>query len=185
MNKKKSELLDIFVTFFKIGAFTIGGGLAMIPIIEREVVENKKWLEQSEVEDVFAIVQSVPGVIAINSSIFIGYKRAGIKGALSAAVGVILPSFVIILIVASILFGIQDNLYMRKAFAGAKAGVTALLFYTVMKLSKSSLKSKTSISLAVAAFILITFFEIHAFFAILGGALLGFIIFAIRKVIKL
>lgn len=181
-SKSVNELLEIFIVFFKIGAFTIGGGLAMLPLIEKEVVEHKKWVKQEEIEDIFAIVQSVPGVIAINSSIFIGYKRAKIKGALVAALGVILPSFIMILIISQVLFGIQDNIYVKKAFTGAKAGVTALLLYTVLKLSKSIANKPFSLLLVILSFIAIVFLNIHAFIIIAVGALVGFVIFVIRKV---
>ncbi|NLD47008.1 MAG: chromate transporter [Clostridiaceae bacterium] len=181
-NNNKKELFDIFITFFKIGAFTIGGGLAMLPLIEREVVYNKKWAKQEEIEDIFAIVQSVPGVIAINSSIFIGYKRAKLKGAFVAALGVILPSFLIILLVYWVMFGIQDNIYVKKAFAGAKAGVTSLLLLTLIKLSRPIMKKPFSAILAILSFTAIVFFNIHAFIIIIAGGLAGYIVYVVRKV---
>jgi chromate transporter len=181
-DKHFRELFEIFITFFKIGAFTIGGGLAMLPLIEREVVENKKWVEKEDIADIFAIVQSVPGVIAINSSIFIGYKKAKMRGAFAAALGVILPSFIIIILIAKVLFGIQDNIFIKKAFAGSKAGVTALLLTTVAKLSRSSIKNKKAVVLAILAFVAINLFSVHAFITIIAGGILELAIIFIRKV---
>lgn len=173
-NKSLNELYDIFITFFKIGAFTIGGGYAMLPLIEKEVVENKKWATQEEIIDIFAIVQSVPGVISINTSIFIGYKKAKLKGGIAATIGVVLPSFLIILAISQLLFYIKDNVYVNRAFAGVRAGVTALVLVTAVKLVKSTIKDFISIIIAVFSFTAILFFE-HNILIILAGAVLGII----------
>ncbi|MGI6777932.1 MAG: chromate transporter [Acetivibrionales bacterium] len=180
-SKKISKLLKMFFVFFKIGAFTIGGGYAMLPLIEKEVVENQKWIEEKEIIDVFAIVQSVPGVIAINSSIYLGYRIAGLAGALAAALGVILPSFVVILIIAFMLFSFNENIYIQKAFGGIRAGVTAMIGLTAVKLGKSVIKDKAGVILAAASFIAIVVFDIHAIFTILAGGLAGYLIYGLRK----
>ncbi|MFZ5988268.1 MAG: chromate transporter [Bacillota bacterium] len=184
-NKKSSEFLEIFITFFKIGAFTIGGGYAMLPLIEKEVVENKKWVKPEEIIDIFAIVQSVPGVIAINSSIFIGYKRAKIKGAVAAALGVILPSFIIILLISQLLLNISENVYIEKAFAGVRAGVTALILLTAIKLTRNTIKGTIPVIIAVLSFIAIAFFNVHIILIIIAGGITGYLIFGIRKVSRL
>ncbi|MDQ2086293.1 chromate transporter [Herbivorax sp. ANBcel31] len=173
--KKESflECFEIFITFFRIGAFTIGGGYAMLPLIETEVVENKKWVDTKEIVDMLAIVQSVPGVIAINSSVFIGFKKAGIKGAFFAALGVTLPSFLIILLISHLLLSLRDNIYMQKVFAGIRAGVTALILVTAIRLAKSALKGYISVLIAIIAFILIVLFNIHPIFTIIAGGVLG------------
>lgn len=186
MNKTdRQELSEIFITFFKIGAFTIGGGYAMLPLIEKEVVDNKKWVQEEEMIDIFAIVQSVPGVISINTSMFVGYKKAKLKGALCAAIGVILPSFLIILAIYYALSGIKDNIYLQKAFEGVRAGVTALIFLTAIKLTKKTIKSYISAIIAVIAFILMVFFEVHVILLIVAGGILGYIMSFARKVKKL
>lgn len=173
MDKRNfTDLWDIFITFFKIGAFTIGGGYAMLPLIEKEVVEKKKWATQEEIVDIFAIVQSVPGVIAINTSIFMGYKRGKIKGGIAAALGVILPSFIIILTISHLLFYIKDNIYLNKAFAGVRAGVTALILVTAVKLVRSTIKDIFSALIAVLSFIFIVFFD-YDILTILAGGVLG------------
>ena len=179
---KAKKLLKLFFAFFKIGAFTIGGGYAMIPLIEKEVVDNQRWVKREDIVDVFAISQSVPGVIAINSSIFIGYKIMGIAGAIVAALGVILPSFFIILIIAFLLFNIQDNIYIGKAFNGVRAGVTAMIALTSIKLGKSVIKDKLSAVLAAASFIIIVIFDIHAIYAIIAGGLIGFIAYGLLRI---
>ena len=182
MNKPDyRKLLEMFVVFFRIGAFTIGGGYAMLPLIEKEVVDNNKWVSEEEIVDVFAISQSVPGVIAINSSIYIGFKVSGFIGAIVAALGVILPSFIIILLIAFLLFNIQDNIYLEKAFSGVRSGVTAMILLSVIKLSKSAIKDKLGVFLGIAAFIAIVILDIHAIIVILAGGLIGYITYRKRK----
>ncbi|NLI58717.1 MAG: chromate transporter [Clostridium sp.] len=176
MNKEKIyECFEIFIIFFKIGAFTLGGGYAMLPLIEKEVVENKKWIDREEILDMFAIMQSVPGIIAIKSSVFIGFKKAGVRGAFFAALGVTLPSFLIILLIAHLLLSLRDNIYVQKIFAGVRAGVTALILVTAIRFAKSTLKGYISILIAIASFVLIVFLNIHPIFTILIGGILGFI----------
>lgn len=176
MNKEKIyECFEIFIIFFKIGAFTLGGGYAMLPLIEKEVVENKKWIDREEILDMFAIMQSVPGIIAIKSSVFIGFKKAGVRGAFFAALGVTLPSFLIILLIAHLLLSLRDNIYVQKIFAGVRAGVTALILVTAIRFAKSTLKGYISILIAIASFLLIVFLNIHPIFTILIGGILGFI----------
>ena len=170
-----NTILDIFITFFKIGSFTIGGGLAMIPLIERETVQNKGWIKEEEISDVISLCQSVPGVIAINISIFIGYRRAGLMGAFFAALGVILPSFLIILILSSILLRNYSNPYVQKIFAGAKIGVTALLAAILIKLGKQIIKDIYTFVAALCAFAAIIIFGVHPFVVIGFGIISGII----------
>lgn len=147
----------------------------MLPLIEREVVDNQKWVTEKEIVDVFAISQSIPGVIAINTSIFIGYKVGGLVGAVVAALGVILPSFLIILVIAFLLFNIQDNIYVQKAFTGVRAGVVGLIGLAALKLGKAAIKDKLGVILAVIAFIAIVIFDIDAILIIVFGGIVGFI----------
>ena len=120
-------IFDIFLSIFKIGAFTFGGGYAMIPLIEQEVVSNKKWLNKDEFMDVLVVAQSLPGAMAINTSIFLGYRIAGILGAISALIAVILPSFVIIILIAAFFMQFRNNYYVNAAFMGITAAVRDLL----------------------------------------------------------
>jgi len=173
LNNNMKRLFEIFATFFKIGAFTFGGGYAMIPLIEREVVHNKGWVSTAEIIDFFAICESIPGAIAINSATLIGYKMAGKKGALAAAAGVILPSFLTITIIAAFFTRFQDNPIIKAAFSGIRAAVTALIVLAAVKIGKASIKDVTGLAITLAAVILVAFLDVHAIFVIIGGALFG------------
>ncbi len=179
--EKAKKLMTMFLSFFKIGAFTIGGGYAMLPLIEKEFVEKQGWVSHEEMVDILALVQSVPGVIAINSSIFIGYKVAGVPGALAAAAGMIIPSFVTILVIAMLFINVQDNQYVQKAFAGVRSGVTALILLAAVKLGKSVIKDLFSVLIAAAAFIALVVFDLHAIIVILLSAVLGFLWYSLAK----
>ena len=165
----------MFWIFFRFGAFTIGGGYAMLPLIEQEMVDKQHWVDRSEIIDVFAVAQSIPGVIAINSSMFVGYKLAGLVGAFVAALGVILPSFITILIIGYFMIGFKDNPYLSKAFTGVRAGVTGMIALSAINLGRSVIINKTCLYIALIAFIGIAFLNIHAIWAIVGGALAGII----------
>ena len=128
------ELFDLFWTFCKIGALTFGGGYAMLPLIQREIVENKKWSTEKEILDYYAVGQCTPGVIAVNTATFIGYKLRGIIGGIVATLGVIFPSIVIILIIATFLQNFADLAIVQSAFAGIRVAVVALIITTVVKL---------------------------------------------------
>jgi len=170
-------LLEIFLAFFKIGSFTFGGGYAMMPLIEKEVVNNKNWVKEEEIIDVFAVSQSLPGAIAINSSTFIGYKIAGKKGATVATLGVILPSLMIITIIAAFFTKFQHNQYVRAAFAGIRPTIVGLILLAAIKIGKNSIKDKLGIVVALLSAILVTFTDIQAIYIIIGGAVIGLIIY--------
>jgi len=170
-----NTLKKIFVLFFKIGAFTFGGGYAMLPLIQREVVNKQKWMKEEEILDVFAIAQSVPGVISINSAIFIGKRIAGTLGGISAALGVILPSFMIILALASLLIKYRENEILDKVFTGIRSASAALIFLAAINMAKKAIKDKWGITIAAIAFIIIVIFDVHAIWAIVIGASYGMI----------
>lgn len=180
-NTKLDKLWKMFWIFFRIGAFTIGGGLAMLPLIEKEMVDRQQWVSHEEIVDIFAVCQSIPGVIAINSSMFIGYKIAGLTGACVAALGVIMPSFLIILAIASILVGLRENIYIAKAFTGVRAGIVAMMGLSAYKLGKSVIKNRISWWIAFVCFCAIAFFEVHAMWAIITGAIVGLATSASRR----
>ncbi|MDR1933467.1 MAG: chromate transporter [Spirochaetales bacterium] len=182
---KARDLLTMFVSFFKIGAFTIGGGYAMLPLIEREFVDVRGWVTQEEIVDVFAVAQSLPGVIAINTSICIGYKIGGIRGSLMAAAGMIIPSFVSILLIAVFLVNMQNNQWIQKAFSGVRAGVTAMILLAAIKLGKSVLRNPPAWVLGALSFLALVVFDINAILVILASALSGFVIYGILKAKKL
>ncbi|ADK80432.1 chromate transporter [Sediminispirochaeta smaragdinae] len=165
--------LSMFFTFFRIGAFTIGGGYAMLPLIEREIVHRQGWVSEEEIVDVFTIVQSVPGTIGINSAIFIGYRLAGFRGAVAAALGMILPSFIIISVLATLLVRFRDVPEVQRAFAGVRAGVTALIFIAALKLGKKVIQGIFPIVVALAAFLALVVFNLHAIAIIASAGLAG------------
>ena len=132
------ELLDIFTASFKVGLMTFGGGYAMLPILQREVVETRKWVTEEEVLDYYAIGQCLPGIIMVNTMIFIGQKRRGTLGGIAAALGTVCPALIIITIIAAILSGFAEAPVVKSAFAGIRVCVCVLIFNAVMKLWKSS-----------------------------------------------
>lgn len=166
-------LWELFLTFLKVGAFTIGGGLAMLPIIRKVTVEQKNWLTEEEILDCFAICQSLPGVIAINAAIYIGNKKKGIAGAVASVIGVILPSFCIIIIILLFLGKIEDNLYVQGAFEGIKAASVALILVAAYRMGKQVLKGKLEYFIAITSFIIIVIAGINAIWAIVFGGLSG------------
>lgn len=142
------SLWTLFITFAKIGVMTFGGGYAMIPLLEREVVNNHNWATSDELMDYYAVGQCTPGVIAVNVATFIGYKKKGVLGGIFATLGVVFPSVVIIALLASILKAFQNNIYVAKAFSGIRIAVCALLLSAIIKLIK---KAVTNIPTAVIA----------------------------------
>ena len=132
------ELLDIFTASFKVGLMTSGGGYAMLPILQREVVETRKWVTDEEVLDYYAIGQCLPGIIMVNTMIFIGQKRRGTLGGIAAALGTVCPALIIITIIAAVLSGFAEAPVVKSAFAGIRVCVCVLIFNAVMKLWKSS-----------------------------------------------
>ncbi len=131
------DLFEIFATFFRIGAFTFGGGFAMFPIIQRAVIERKKWIDETTFTELLIIAQSSPGPVAINTAVFVGYKRCGIKGAFAAALGAVVPSLIIILLIAMFFESIRENVYVEAAFKGMRPAVVALIVGPVVSLSRS------------------------------------------------
>jgi len=170
-------LLDIFLTFFKIGSFTIGGGYAMLPVIQNEVVENKKWLGEEEFLDSIAVTNSLPGPLAINCATYVGYKTAGFAGAISAALGAVMPSFLIILVIAIFFGTIKENPVIEYVFAGIRPAVVALIAYAVVKLVKSMGINIVNISISLAVLLLILLLNFHPIVTIVICGSLGFFLF--------
>ena len=169
------ELFDLFWTFCKIGALTFGGGYAMLPLIQREIVENKKWSTEKEILDYYAVGQCTPGVIAVNTATFIGYKLRGIIGGIVATLGVIFPSIVIILIIATFLQNFADLAIVQSPFAGRRVAVVALIITTVVKLIKSSIKDYLGVIIAIIAFVISAFIGLSPVYVVIAAALTGFI----------
>ena len=146
------ELLVLFLTFAKVGVMTFGGGYAMLPILQREVVENKGWATDEELTDYFAIGQCTPGVIAVNTATFIGQKQRGIAGGIVATLGVVFPSLVIISALAGVIAAFSHLTWVAHAFAGVRVCVCVLIFNAVLKLMKSSMKDTWGIAIFAVIF---------------------------------
>lgn len=159
--------LQIFTTFAKIGAFTIGGGYAMIPLIQEEVVNKKRWIEEEDFMDVLAISQSAPGLLSVNISIFLGYRLRGTKGSVVATLGSVLPSFLIILMIAMFFAGYQDNPTVMKIFKGIRPVVVALIAVPMINMAKKAKLNIYTAALAVATALLVTFFKISPIYILL------------------
>ena len=151
----RSIYWDIFSTFFRIGSFTLGGGYAMIPLIQHEVVDRYKWMSEEEFIDMVAMAQSAPGVIAINTSIFVGYKLKKVWGGVVCALGSVLPSFLIILVIALFFTHVQDNVWVEKAFKGLRPAVVALIAVPCLTTARSIRMSHKALIIPMAAALLI------------------------------
>lgn len=169
-------MLDMFLTFLKIGAFTFGGGFAMIPIIQREVVENNHWIEEEEFIDVISIAQSSPGPIAINSSIYVGYKINGFPGALICTLGTALPSFITILIIAMFFTQFNNNPIFEKIFSGIRPVVVSLIFSALYKLIHKSYFNHKHLLIALGVTLILVFFNISPIYLVVLG-LVGSVIY--------
>jgi len=167
------KLLELFLTFFRIGAFTFGGGYAMIPLIQKEVVENKQWVSDEDILDIVAIAESTPGPIAINSATFIGYKTAGVWGSFFATLGVVLPSFVIISVIAYLLTEFADIKAVQWAFFGIRAGVLSLVTKSLWTMYKKAPKGILAMAISIVALILVAFAGVNALMVIALGAVVG------------
>lgn len=175
------KIIEMFITFFKIGAFTFGGGYAMIPLIEEEVVNNKKWIEKEEFVDVLVVSQSLPGALAVNCSVFLGYKISGVIGAVMALLAVILPSFLIILLIAAFFMQFRNNYYVNAAFMGINSAVPLLVLVGAVSLSKGLEKNIRTALTIIIALIALVFFDIHPVIVLIISALYG-VIFLRKKV---
>lgn len=175
MKTDLKKLWQIFAAFFKIGAFTFGGGLAMIPLIQKEAVENHGWVSDDDILEIVAIAESTPGPIAINSATFVGYRAAGILGSAMATFGVVLPSFVIILLISYVLRQFQQLPAVQYAFWGIRAGVVAMLIKALWTMFKKSPKGWPAYVAMAAAFIMNSILNLHILIVIGGCALFGLI----------
>lgn len=173
-DNKRVPLLPIFASMFYIGAFTFGGGLSMIPQMTRVFVSKRRWVEERDIVDMFAVAQSLPGVIAVNASILVGYRLRGLSGALMAALGSILPSFLVLMVVTLAYESFLHNEIVLGVLRGVRAAVVALLFSTVWRLRKSSLTGVFGCALFAAALVCTVWLRVNPVWLLLGGAFLGF-----------
>lgn len=169
------ELADLFLTFARIGGFTFGGGYAMLPMLQKEVVEARHWTTEDELMDYYAIGQCTPGIIAVNTATFIGYKQRGILGGIAATLGVIAPSMVIITVIAAFIKGFADIPAVAQAFAGIRACVCVLIFNAVVRLGKKSLISKTAVAIFCVILALSLFTDLSPALLVILAGLFGVI----------
>jgi len=170
---KKVPLWQIFAVFAKIGAFTIGGGYAMIPLIQAEM-SRRGWISDDELPDIVALSQSAPGVMAVNISIFAGHKLRGFKGSLAATLGSILPSFLIILAIAMFFTAFKDNPWVERAFKGIRPAVISLIAVPMINMAKKSCKSWWAWLLAIASLALVAFLNVSPIYIIICVIVIGF-----------
>ena len=165
------ELWDLFVTFARIGGLTFGGGYAMLPILQREVVERRKWATEEELMDYYAIGQCTPGVIAVNTATFIGQRLRGVVGGVVATLGVVFPSLIIITVIAAFIQHFSDMAVVKNAFAGVRVCVCVLVFNAVVKLWKKSVTDRRTLMIFLLVFLLSVFTSVSPLiFVLLSGA---------------
>lgn len=168
--------LDAFLTFFKIGLFTIGGGYAMIPLIEAEIIEKKKWVGKEEFVDLLAIAQSCPGIFAVNIAIFIGYRLRRVKGAIVSCIGTALPSFVIILLIALFFHQFKDNQMVAAAFRGIRPAVVALIAVPTFNLAKKAKLNRFTFWIPIVSALLIWLLGVSPILIILAAGVGGYLV---------
>ena len=169
-------LRTLFWTFFRIAAVTPGGGLVMLPILQQEFEERRKWVSPEDMVDIVAMVQSTPGIIAVNMAVMLGYRVAGVAGALAATLGAVLPSFLIILGVAALFHTLGGSQTLDRAFAGVRAAVCALILLSTVSMGRRILKGPLEIAIAAAAFVALFVFGVNAVWVILAGLALGLLL---------
>jgi chromate transporter len=182
MNEKARLLIRIFLTFFKISPVTFGGGYAMVPLIEREVLERHKWMNEKELTDVFALAETVPGAVAVNSAMMIGYRLAGTTGAAVAMIGVCLPTFLIVLALGILYLYLQKEWWVASAMEGVRAAVIALILYAAVHIGKHARWDRKTRLLLCLSFAVLLLLHIHPLFVIAGGAVVGILLkFRVRR----
>ncbi len=175
MRNRFKELGKVFATFFKIGAFTFGGGYAMIPLIQREAAERHGWVTEDDILDIIAIAESTPGPIAINSATFVGYRACGVLGSVAATLGVVLPSFVLIFAISFVLRQFQEIKAVQYAFQGIRAGVLALLCKALWGMYKKNKKNWASYIVMAGSFLLTGIFDVSVLPVLAGCAIFGLV----------
>lgn len=160
-------------TFFKMGLFTFGGGYAMLPLLQREIVDNKRWASEEQLLDYYAIGQSTPGIIAVNTASFVGYFQAGIPGAILATIGLVLPSIIIILLVAAVLRQFTDAVLLRHAFGGIRIAVSALVTFSIYRLGKAGIVDAFALVWTMLTFAAIAFFNVSPLWIVLASFAVG------------
>lgn len=177
-------LLKMFITFAKVGCFTFGGGYAMLPMLQKEIIEKNKWATEEEVMDYFAIGQCTPGVIAVNTATFIGFKTAGVIGGIVATLGLVFPSIIIISVIAAFIRNFTDIHFVQSALKGIQICVCALILDSVIKLGRKSIVDKYCLGVFLLSFLVAQFSGLSTIVVIVGAAVLGLIINFFRNKVE-
>ena len=167
------KLVELFLVFAKMGAVTFGGGMAMLPILQREVVETHKWATEEELMDFYALSQCTPGIIAVNVATFIGHREKGILGGIVSTLGVVFPSVVIITILASLISNFAHIAWVQNAFAGIQVCVCVLIFNSVMKLKKKAVIDKRTMVLFLTVLACSVLLDLSPVWFVVASAVLG------------
>jgi len=181
MNSTKVSLVDLFWTFFKIGAITFGGGMAMLPMLKTECIEKRPWATEEEILNYFAIGQCTPGIIAVNTATFVGHKKRGIIGGIVASFGVILPGFIIILLLATVFKNFADNVYLLKAFEGIRIAVVANILNALINLSKRAISDVWAVFVLVLTLGLQILFSVSPVLIVIGTFVFALILWRFKK----
>lgn len=168
-----NEYVDLFMTFCRIGGLTFGGGYAMLPMLQKEVVDSRQWTTEEELLDYYAVGQCTPGIIAVNTATFIGYKQRGVLGAICATAGVVFPSLIIIMAIAAFLQNFTDIVWVQQAFNGIRVAVCVLILSAIMKLWKSSVVNKYSVLIVGITFLLGVVISVSPIIIVSGAVLVG------------
>ena len=173
--------VQLFTTFFKIGLFTFGGGMSMLPMLQKELVESKKWLTDEEILNYFAIGQCTPGIIAVNVATFCGYKRAGLSGAIVSTVGIVVPSWIVITIIAGSISRFSEIVWIQRAMKGVYVAVAALLVRAVFTFGKKIITDGVTAAIAVGAFLAMSVWNVSGILIVLAAGIIGFCAQIIRN----
>lgn len=175
------QLMELFWAFFRIGSFTFGGGMAMLPMLKREVVVKYGWSTEEELLDIYAIGQCTPGIIAVNTATYIGYQQKGLLGSIFGTLGMVTPSIIIISLIATILRNFIDLPFVLHALSGIRIVVCALMLQTVYSLAKAGIKNKLGLFLFLAGFLIATFTPVPTILLVLFAAIVGIITYTKKK----
>ncbi|MFC5649960.1 chromate transporter [Paenibacillus solisilvae] len=181
--KRATRLLHLFWAFFRIGPSTFGGGYAMIPMIEREAVEKRRWLDEQEMSDLLSIAGSAPGGVGVNASAFIGYRLAGLPGAVTAILGITMPTFLIVLALGLVYLQIDEHPKAVAAMQGIHGAILALILVSAYKMAKSSLFDKSTVAIFICTLALLTMTSFNPVIAIAGGIVCGIACVALKSVL--
>ena len=173
--------VQLFTAFFKIGLFTFGGGMSMLPMLQRELVESKQWLTEEEILNYFAIGQCTPGIIAVNVATFCGYKRAGLSGAIVSTVGIVCPSWIVITLIAGSISRFSDIAWIQRAMKGVYVAVAALLARAVFTFGKKIITDFVTAGIAAGAFLAMSVWNISGILIVLAAGIIGFCAQIIRN----